>query len=423
MQTLKKNQAQLIAEAWKRHEADRLKVSLGQQQLRETLEVQFDNEMRGFMTDETFFQAVSFVPESHEALANDLVPKNSMVKQNEVPLVSEVYTNSQNVMKEAVRRGHKVGTPMSLETGWDFTRLDHRIRAKQMIMEEKPFCLVLAFPCGPFSPLQHLNSAGKATLGDRLEKGRQLMKFALELAEIQVRGGRHFILENPLPSGAWKELDMQKFLEEHQIDTAVFDQCRFGLKSLSGLPHRKATRVASSSPAVIELLDGIRCMRNHSHDPVIGGSRITARAGIYPLALARTMVEGVEKQFDMDFGGSGEVLVGEAEGDEDVDFENHGGAFAIKDDDDMSDVDEQTEDDAKVHIPQSVKLAVKRLHENTGHRSNLRLARALAIAGAPTEAIVAAKRHQCAICAERAPPKARIRCQHQKIWEIKCTLI
>ena len=63
------------------------------------------------------------------------------------------------------------------------------------------------------------------------------------------------------------------------------------------------------------------------------------------------MVEGVEKQFDMDFGGSGEVLVGEAEGDEDVDFENHGGAFAIKDDDDMSDVEEQTEDDAKVHIP------------------------------------------------------------------------
>jgi len=152
---LKKNQAQLIAEAWKRHEADRLKVSLGQQQLRETLEVQFDNEMRGFMTDETFFQVVSFVPEPHETLANDLVPKNVKVKQNEVPLVPEVYTNSQNVMREAVRRGHKVGTPMSLETGWDFTRSDHRIRAKQMIMEEKPFCLVLAFPCGPFSPLQH----------------------------------------------------------------------------------------------------------------------------------------------------------------------------------------------------------------------------------------------------------------------------
>ena len=87
---MKKNQAQLIAEAWKRHEADRLKVSLGQQQLRETLEVQFDNEMRGFMTDETFFQVVSFVPEPHETLANDLVPKNVKVKQNEVPLVSEV---------------------------------------------------------------------------------------------------------------------------------------------------------------------------------------------------------------------------------------------------------------------------------------------------------------------------------------------
>lgn len=54
-----------------------------------------------------------------------------------------------------------------------------------------------------------------------------------------------------------------------------------------------------------------------------------------------------------------------------------------------------------------MKAAIKRLHENTGHRSNQRLARALALAGAPAEAVVAAKRHKCSICQERQPPKSR----------------
>ena len=47
------------------------------------------------------------------------------------------------------------------------------------------------------------------------------------------------------------------------------------------------------------------------------------------------------------------------------------------------------------------------LHGNTGHRSNLRLARALAISGAPAEAVQAAKNHTCDICQERRQPKAR----------------
>ena len=75
-----------------------------------------------------------------------------------------------------------------------------------------------------------------------------------------------------------------------------------------------------------------------------------------------------------------------------MDFGPHSGASSLQGEDDLSDVDEQTEDDSKVHVSQSVKLAIKRLHENTGHRSNIRLARALAIVGAPPEAIIAAKK-------------------------------
>ena len=58
-------------------------------------------------------------------------------------------------------------------------------------------------------------------------------------------------------------------------------------------------------------------------------------------------------------------------------------------------------------VSAAVKEAVKKLHCNTGHRSNRRLARSLAIAGAPPAAIAAAKTLQCSICQERRPPRAR----------------
>ena len=395
---------------------------MGPSQLKEILVAQHEQEFRHFMNDETFFQSVILDPAPKEvfenvaapgyvkAPANAQVSERSQAFVSKDPLVSEVYTNSQNFMKEALKRGHQVGTPMSLETGWDFRRADHRKRAYQTVMDEKPFCLVIAFPCNVFSPLQFLNPHGLEGLPQRRQESLELMRFGIELAKLQVREGRHFILENPLPSAAWKEPEMQAFLEEYQIDTAVFDQCRYGLKSLAGRPHRKATKIASSSDAVIKSVDGNRCTRTHVHDPVIGGAKVTARAGIYPRALARAMVRSVEeqfeKQYDLNSGNVGEVLAAEAEDDEGIDFVQNSGAFALNEDD-LSDVEEQTEDDSQVRISQSVKLAIRRLHENTGHRSNVRLARALAIAGAPPEAIIAAKRHRCDVCAERVAPKAR----------------
>ena len=68
---------------------------------------------------------------------------------------------------------------------------------------------------------------------------------------------------------------------------------------------------------------------------------------------------------------------------------------------------EQEEQKTLAKIPHAIKLAVKRLHENTGHRSNRRLARAFTISGAPREVIQAAKYHRCSVCAERKTPKAR----------------
>ena len=410
-QEIKKGQATLIAQAWSQHEADRVRVSKSPAQMREILEALHEQEMNNYMLEEPFVQVIDFsfggraceksVPVQEVELSEKVKPPDK-----QMPLVTEVYTTAQNVMKEAMKAGHRVGTAMSLENGWNFLDPSHREKARLLVRKEKPFCLVLAFPCGPFSPLQHLNPLGQATLDERQANGRILMNFAIELAEEQLAAGRHCLLENPLPSLAWKTPEMKKFLEENEMFAAVFDQCRFNLRSQSGALHKKPTKVVSSSSRVHALLDDVRCKRNHEHMPVIGGSKITAHAGIYPKQLARAIVRGLMDQFEADFRPK-EALVADAGLDEDdgVDFAGHETVGAPPEV--CSDEDEEPSDEKKVSISAGLKQTIKRLHENTGHRSPLRLARALAIAGAPSEAIAAAKAHRCDICAERAPAKAR----------------
>ena len=132
-----------------------------------------------------------------------------------------------------------------------------------------------------------------ADLESKQAAGRVLIQFAMQLAEEQIAGGRHFLMENPLLSGCWKLPEMVKFLEENFVHLARFDQCRFGLRSAAGHFHRKATLVATSS----QEFNGLLRDRDHVHQPVLGGSSITQRAGHHPTKLAKTMVKGMEKQF------------------------------------------------------------------------------------------------------------------------------
>lgn len=88
-------------------------------------------------------------------------------------------------------------------------------------------------------------------------------------------------------------------------------------------------------------------------------------------------------------------------------------------DEDLDDFDQRgvpghsdSEDDGEqppsgLKLTAGIRQAVRRLHENTGHRSNKRLARALTLSGAPPEVVWAARHHQCDICKDKVGPKSR----------------
>ena len=310
--------------------------------------------------------------------------------------------------QEAEARGHRAGPALSLETGWDFSKEIDRLAAKSWVRKHKPFFLMIAFPCGPWSPLQRLNAA--KDLPERQELGRKLIEFSIELAIIQLEGKRHFAFENPVPSGCWFLPEMIKFIEENFIHLAKFDQCRFNLRSALCNLHKKATMIATSSPELKDSLDGIRCLRDHLHQPVMGGSKITQPAGHYPKELAQAILRGVEREFDKQFKSQSAhvALAAEAEDEADDTAVEASGPFGFESS--GSDEDDHRLDlaDPSRKIPAGVKMAVKRLHDSTGHRSNRRLARALVLSGAPPEVVQAAKTHRCSVCDERRAPK------HQK---------
>ncbi|CAK9112833.1 Copia protein [Durusdinium trenchii] len=213
--------------------------------------------------------------------------------------MSEIYTTTQRVTKAAQQRGHVTGSPLSLETGWNFLRSHDREVARKLLSKEIPYFLVIAFPCSFWSILLNLNPPKDHER--RLKEAMQLLRFAIQLARDQHARGLHFVLENPQSSRAWSLDEMQKALSALQARLVDFHQCRFGLRGRNGQLVRKATRLATSSDYIVQTLDGMKCLGNHDHEHVIGGAHISRPSGHYPWELAKTLVKGMERQFEADF--------------------------------------------------------------------------------------------------------------------------
>ena len=282
---IKTGQAQQIAQAWQKHKRDQELISKGD--VHAVMQAEWMGEMESCL-NECFVSSLVLAPGLRPPPEPDGV------------FVSEVFTTVQRIIKEAANKGHSVGSAMSLETGWNFLKAADRKAAKEVVMKEKPYLLALAFPCGPWSALMRLNPSKDLAL--RRAEGRVLIKFAIELAELQPQHGRHFLLENPLTAESWSLAELKRFLRRLECHQAVFDQCRFKLRGPSGLLHKKPTKVVTSSEKIADRLDGKRCNKDHEHEHVMGGSRVTAAAGLYTKELAREIIKGLEEEFEKTYG-------------------------------------------------------------------------------------------------------------------------
>ena len=371
--------AQMISQAWNRHCRDREAVSKNRFEVMAVLMEQWNSEIKNSMNE-------VFVTEVHGLNL----------------FVTEVYTDTEPIAKEAVRRGLRAGESLTFASGWDFRDGKARRKAILVLDETDPYLVILAFPCNVWSNLMNLNPM---TDVEKLrDEAKILVLFAIEVAEHRMKKGRHFLMENPVGSAAWRLPEMIAFLNRAMVGSVVIDQCMFGLMDAQGQLHKKGTRLVTSMQALISKMVGRRCDRSHEHALVIGGGKITRPAGHYPLKLCQEIVESALKQFDFET----QVMVNQ----EDANVRNSNEVLAAEADQAADAVSESEDELADVDvpaskIPSSIKAAVRRLHVNTGHRSNKRLARALVLCGAPKEAVVAAKTLKCDVCDEKKSPKTR----------------
>ena len=196
--------------------------------------------------------------------------------------VFEIWTWTEIVTTTAEDHPDWIGlAPISIETGYDLLTQDGVSRARDKILLEDPDLVVLAFPCAPWSVLQHLQNAEvKAANRDRQAKHRPFLEFAEEVAQHQMAKGKYFVLENPAASAAFREAPLVELASRDGVGSAKFDMCTQELREPeSGLPLKKSTRLLSNSPAIIAHFRSQQCTCTSSHARILGSTRVPTTVG------------------------------------------------------------------------------------------------------------------------------------------------
>ena len=128
-----------------------------------------------------------------------------------------------------------------------------------------------------------------------LEGAVEMIRFAIELCELQHTSGRHFICEKPQSSRAWSLNEVVKLAYHEGVEKATFHQCMYGLEARDKhgvAPAYKPTSVLTNHSALAEVLQK-RCDGNHRHAQLVGKGACT-QAARYPPGLCAAVVKGVQ---------------------------------------------------------------------------------------------------------------------------------
>ena len=129
---------------------------------------------------------------------------------------------------------------------------------------------------------------------DRMQKAELMFNYAMELAAIQVRGGRNFVLENPNAASSWQLQSVQSALVDwNNAQFVSFDQCRLGLVSPLGNPIKKRTRFLTNCSRVVHHFSMMQCQCENPHTRVQGseaGRRLSTWCQVYPRELCDLLV-------------------------------------------------------------------------------------------------------------------------------------
>ena len=154
----------------------------------------------------------------------------------------------------------------------DFCKWSDRKLAKDLIHTQNPDCIIGAPPCTPFSIWNHgihFKKMDKDKVREMLQEGRLHLSFMCSLYRRQMARGKWLLHEHPASALSWREDDVEAIRRSLFVQTAVGDQCHYGLVTLPEhdkskmMPALKPTRFKTNSSVMISQW-GKRCDRSHT---------------------------------------------------------------------------------------------------------------------------------------------------------------
>jgi hypothetical protein len=171
---------------------------------------------------------------------------------------------------------------------WDCLRSQDRARAREMILRECPMFVVGSPPCTAFCAFNDRLNYRKMPpeiVRRKKAEAKVLLGFAMEIYELQLQGGRHFLHEHPASASSWTEPRMKALRRRRGVGEVVAHMCQFGMRPRSSCGSAfvlKPTRFLSSSPEILQRL-ARRCKRDHEHQRLSCGRASAAAVPARPL--------------------------------------------------------------------------------------------------------------------------------------------
>ena len=218
----------------------------------------------------------------------------------------EVFCSDQSTLTEQVNQLGGKAMRFGLRQG-DLQQPEGRRKLFDAVCRHRPEHVWVSPTCKPWSKWSTLNSQKSVELWDRIHAERQDMlcqvALCLVLCRYQHRCSRHAHWEQPGGSLMF-QLPYLSELMRYML-SARPDMCTAGnlQDPENGQFMKKGMHILTSSRTMYELLDPLRCKRDHCHQPIEGSTRVhglgIARSTFserYPRKFARLIAKSILKR-------------------------------------------------------------------------------------------------------------------------------
>ena len=218
--------------------------------------------------------------------------------------IAEAFAGKALMTRLSPEFGLTASSPADTLYGWDLSTPEGARRWKQIIVRDRPVCVIIGFACTNWSSLTNTNYWWRPRELQALRAvDRHMLSLMVWTMHEQSKHNRYFLFENPPSSQLWGEPIMQSVYSLPNVQVGVGDACMYGkvIPDSFGFGHglylRKRHRWLANHVALLQATCA-QCNNSHEHHQSTHGEYVhgslTKWSGEYTPQLARSILRAVE---------------------------------------------------------------------------------------------------------------------------------